>query len=157
MAVICHQSLHSIISENYWYVVKGQTITHVRVCVVGWKEIFQTFIPFFFQYTLTQMGPVAAKQKVESRTDVHWMSESGIIDVFLLTGPTPSDIFKQYSYLTGICMWKYPFLIPLYFLYPMYDHCKLLSVSHHVEFTNNYSSFLRSKHFCSQTHPIQLG
>ncbi|XP_045756238.1 neutral alpha-glucosidase C isoform X9 [Mirounga angustirostris] len=52
------------------------------------------------KYTQTQMGPVAAKQKVRCRTDVHWMSESGIIDVFLLTGPTPSDVFKQYSYLT---------------------------------------------------------
>ncbi|XP_007533682.2 neutral alpha-glucosidase C isoform X2 [Erinaceus europaeus] len=48
-----------------------------------------------------QMGPVAAEQKVKIRTDVHWMSESGIIDVFLLTGPTPTDVFKQYSYLTG--------------------------------------------------------
>ncbi|XP_039744342.1 neutral alpha-glucosidase C isoform X5 [Pteropus medius] len=53
------------------------------------------------KYTLTQMGTVAAKQKVTSRTNVHWMSESGIIDVFLLTGPTPSDVFKQYSSLTG--------------------------------------------------------
>ncbi|XP_026939817.1 neutral alpha-glucosidase C isoform X5 [Sagmatias obliquidens] len=50
---------------------------------------------------LTQTGPVAVRQKVRSQTDVHWMSESGIIDVFLLTGPTPSDVFKQYSYLTG--------------------------------------------------------
>lgn len=49
--------------------------------------------------TSTQMGPVAAKPKV--KTDVRWMSESGIIDVFLLSGPTPSDVFKQYSYLTG--------------------------------------------------------
>ncbi|XP_048188843.1 neutral alpha-glucosidase C isoform X3 [Perognathus longimembris pacificus] len=53
------------------------------------------------EYTFTQMGPTAAKQKVRPRTDVCWMSESGIIDVFLLTGPTPSDVFKQYSYLTG--------------------------------------------------------
>ncbi|XP_010623078.1 neutral alpha-glucosidase C isoform X1 [Fukomys damarensis] len=53
------------------------------------------------EYTLTQVGPAAAKQKVRSRTDVRWISESGIIDVFLLTGPTPSDIFKQYSCLTG--------------------------------------------------------
>ncbi|XP_016000387.2 neutral alpha-glucosidase C isoform X1 [Rousettus aegyptiacus] len=53
------------------------------------------------KYSLTQMGTVAAKQKVRSRTNVHWMSESGIIDVFLLTGPTPSDVFKQYSSLTG--------------------------------------------------------
>ncbi|XP_054421516.1 neutral alpha-glucosidase C [Pteronotus mesoamericanus] len=51
--------------------------------------------------TVTQTGSVAAKQKDRSRTDVHWMSESGIIDVFLLTGPTPSDVFKQYSSLTG--------------------------------------------------------
>ncbi|XP_028363622.1 neutral alpha-glucosidase C [Phyllostomus discolor] len=51
--------------------------------------------------TVTQMGPVAAKQKDSSRTNVRWMSESGIIDVFLLTGPTPSDVFKQYSSLTG--------------------------------------------------------
>ncbi|KAM4829654.1 neutral alpha-glucosidase C isoform 3-T3 [Thomomys bottae] len=54
------------------------------------------------EYTFTQMGPTAAKQKVRPRTDVCWMSESGIIDVFLLTGPTPSDVFKQYSYLTGL-------------------------------------------------------
>ncbi|KAM9646126.1 neutral alpha-glucosidase C isoform 2-T2 [Trichechus inunguis] len=53
------------------------------------------------EYTLTQMGSVAAKQKVRSRADVHWMSESGIIDVFLLMGPTPSDVFRQYSHLTG--------------------------------------------------------
>ncbi|XP_075387015.1 neutral alpha-glucosidase C isoform X1 [Tenrec ecaudatus] len=49
----------------------------------------------------TQMGSVASKTKVKSRADVRWMSESGIIDVFLLTGPTPSDVFKQYSLLTG--------------------------------------------------------
>ncbi|CAK6432330.1 unnamed protein product [Pipistrellus nathusii] len=48
-----------------------------------------------------KMGPVDAKQKNRSRTDVHWMSESGIIDVFLLTGPTPFDVFKQYASLTG--------------------------------------------------------
>ncbi|EGC33095.1 hypothetical protein DICPUDRAFT_49160 [Dictyostelium purpureum] len=31
----------------------------------------------------------------------HWISETGILDVFYLTGPTPSSIFKQYAYLTG--------------------------------------------------------
>ncbi|XP_018420919.1 PREDICTED: neutral alpha-glucosidase AB isoform X1 [Nanorana parkeri] len=35
------------------------------------------------------------------QTDVHWMSESGIVDVFLLLGPSPSDVFKQYASLTG--------------------------------------------------------
>ncbi|KAM4722522.1 neutral alpha-glucosidase AB isoform 4-T4 [Rhinophrynus dorsalis] len=35
------------------------------------------------------------------QTDVRWMSESGIIDVFLLLGPSPYDVFKQYASLTG--------------------------------------------------------
>ncbi|XP_059574387.1 neutral alpha-glucosidase AB isoform X1 [Alligator mississippiensis] len=35
------------------------------------------------------------------QTDVRWMSESGIIDVFLMLGPTPADVFRQYTALTG--------------------------------------------------------
>ncbi len=31
----------------------------------------------------------------------HWISESGEIDVFLLPGPTPKGLMKQYSSLTG--------------------------------------------------------
>jgi len=34
-------------------------------------------------------------------TLTHWISESGIMDVFLLPGPTPADIFSQYARLTG--------------------------------------------------------
>ena len=33
--------------------------------------------------------------------DTHWMSESGIIDVFILLGPSPADVFRQYARLTG--------------------------------------------------------
>nr|XP_031528761.1 neutral alpha-glucosidase C isoform X1 [Vicugna pacos] len=76
-----------------------------RTLGIFWLNASETLVEISTEpavkYTLTQMGPVAAKQKVESRTDVRWMSESGIIDVFLLTGPTPSDVFRQYSYLTG--------------------------------------------------------
>lgn len=35
------------------------------------------------------------------QTDVRWISESGIIDVFLMLGPTPRDVFSQYASLTG--------------------------------------------------------
>ncbi|XP_010569492.1 PREDICTED: neutral alpha-glucosidase AB [Haliaeetus leucocephalus] len=35
------------------------------------------------------------------QTDVRWMSESGIIDVFLLLGPTPAAVAGQYAALTG--------------------------------------------------------
>eukprot|EP01133_Synstelium_polycarpum_P009816 gene9816-11466_t len=33
--------------------------------------------------------------------DSHWFSETGVMDLFFLTGPTPTDIFKQYATLTG--------------------------------------------------------
>lgn len=34
-------------------------------------------------------------------TETHWISESGIMDVFLLPGPTPEAVFGQYARLTG--------------------------------------------------------
>ncbi|KAK7141175.1 hypothetical protein R3I93_015359 [Phoxinus phoxinus] len=35
------------------------------------------------------------------QTDIRWFSESGIIDVFIMLGPKPSDVFLQYASLTG--------------------------------------------------------
>ena len=35
------------------------------------------------------------------RTDTHWISESGVIDVFILLGPKPKDVSRQYAALTG--------------------------------------------------------
>ena len=34
-------------------------------------------------------------------TQTHWISETGILDLFIFLGPTPESIFKQYSALTG--------------------------------------------------------
>ena len=34
-------------------------------------------------------------------TGTHWISESGILDLFILPGPSPADVFRQYSGLTG--------------------------------------------------------
>ena len=42
------------------------------------------------------------------QTDTHWISESGIIDIFLVLGPRPRDVFRQYSSLTGT-----PYLPPV--------------------------------------------
>jgi mannosyl-oligosaccharide alpha-1,3-glucosidase len=33
--------------------------------------------------------------------DTHWLSESGVIDVFIMLGPQPNDVFRQYGRLTG--------------------------------------------------------
>uniref|UniRef100_A0A673L8T6 Neutral alpha-glucosidase AB-like n=1 Tax=Sinocyclocheilus rhinocerous TaxID=307959 RepID=A0A673L8T6_9TELE len=35
------------------------------------------------------------------QTDVRWISESGLIDVFIMLGPKPADVFIQYASLTG--------------------------------------------------------
>mmetsp|Transcript_37728 Transcript_37728/g.84060 ORF Transcript_37728/g.84060 Transcript_37728/m.84060 type:complete len:895 (-) Transcript_37728:499-3183(-) len=34
-------------------------------------------------------------------TSTQWIAESGIVDLFLFVGPTPGDVIKQYSALTG--------------------------------------------------------
>ena len=34
-------------------------------------------------------------------THTHWMAESGLLDVFVMLGPTPKDLSKSYGELTG--------------------------------------------------------
>ncbi|KAM6492577.1 hypothetical protein JOM56_012301 [Amanita muscaria] len=38
----------------------------------------------------------------EDSTEMHWISESGILDLFLMAGPRPEQVFKQYASLTGV-------------------------------------------------------
>jgi mannosyl-oligosaccharide alpha-1,3-glucosidase len=35
------------------------------------------------------------------QVDTHWASEAGIIDIFVMFGPKPNDVFRQYGKLTG--------------------------------------------------------
>lgn len=50
--------------------------------------------------------------KSESSVSAHFMSESGIMDLFVLMGPTPKDTLRQYSSLTG----KSSYVFDYYFL-----------------------------------------
>uniref|UniRef100_G3VWT3 Glucosidase alpha, neutral C n=1 Tax=Sarcophilus harrisii TaxID=9305 RepID=G3VWT3_SARHA len=76
-----------------------------RTIGIFWLNASETLVEINIQptieHTLSPKGSVLAKQKVKPRADVRWMSESGIIDVFILMGPTPAAVFKQYSILTG--------------------------------------------------------
>ncbi|KAF8886032.1 glycoside hydrolase family 31 protein [Infundibulicybe gibba] len=44
---------------------------------------------------------IDVSHSTEKSSQTHWISESGILDLFLMPGPTPADIFAQYSRLTG--------------------------------------------------------
>lgn len=52
------------------------------------------------------------------QTDVRWISESGIIDVFLMLGPTAKDVFSQYASLTGKKMDDWPIASTLNGFFP---------------------------------------
>uniref|UniRef100_A0A8C9ZS90 Glucosidase alpha, neutral C n=1 Tax=Sander lucioperca TaxID=283035 RepID=A0A8C9ZS90_SANLU len=61
--------------------------------------------------------PPVKRRRVEPQTDVHWLSESGVIDCVVLLGPSPQQLFTQYAQLTG-----YQALPPLFAL--GYHQCR---------------------------------
>lgn len=50
---------------------------------------------------LSSIVNMVAGSKDTDAPAAHFMSESGIIDAYILMGPTPGDTFKQYTDLTG--------------------------------------------------------
>ena len=66
------------------------------------------------------MNLVAGIGAEPAHKETHWFSESGLIDVFVMVGPTPRDVSRQYARLTGVtplpqrfalgyhqCRWNY--------------------------------------------------
>ena len=37
----------------------------------------------------------------DSHQQTHWFSEGGIIDLYLMIGPSPKDVVRQYGTITG--------------------------------------------------------
>ena len=58
-------------------------------------------IMFLLQNLLGKLLSYFKSEDEVPQIDTHWMSESGIIDVFILLGPRPYDVYKQYASLTG--------------------------------------------------------
>lgn len=46
-------------------------------------------------------NPLAIGTHAKTNTHSHWISESGLLDVFVFLGPTPKDVTKNYGELTG--------------------------------------------------------
>jgi alpha 1,3-glucosidase len=46
-------------------------------------------------------NPLSLGGKTKTNTHTHWISEGGLLDVFVLLGPTPKDLTAKYGELTG--------------------------------------------------------
>uniref|UniRef100_A0A4W4GGK4 Neutral alpha-glucosidase AB n=1 Tax=Electrophorus electricus TaxID=8005 RepID=A0A4W4GGK4_ELEEL len=66
-----------------------------RTMGIFWLNAAETWVDISSN-TAGETGSSDAPQ-----TDVRWVSESGIIDVFIMLGPRPNDVFAQYASLTG--------------------------------------------------------
>jgi len=73
-------------------------IAHHSAATTGllWLNSAETFIDVSDSSTGGGLLSSGTPQK-----DTHWISESGVIDAYLLPGPTPSALFSQYALLTG--------------------------------------------------------
>ncbi|XP_062503000.1 neutral alpha-glucosidase AB-like isoform X2 [Corticium candelabrum] len=72
---------------------------------VFWHNAAETWVDVSSSTTgksvLSRLMDYFKSEQDMPQIDTHWISESGIIDVFVLFGPKPRDVFRQYSNLTG--------------------------------------------------------
>ncbi|XP_076002875.1 neutral alpha-glucosidase C [Genypterus blacodes] len=89
-----------------------------RTLGVFWLNASETFVKIHYT-TDHQDGqtPPVKMRRIQPQTDVHWLSESGVIDCMVLLGPSPQQLFSQYAQMTG-----YQALPPLFSL--GYHQCR---------------------------------
>ncbi|TDZ39986.1 Glucosidase 2 subunit alpha [Colletotrichum spinosum] len=74
---------------------------HLKDSTVGvfWLNGAETWIDV--TKSESKSNPLALGVGSKTNTHTHWISEAGILDVFVFLGPTPKDITKNYGELTG--------------------------------------------------------
>lgn len=72
---------------------KGSTVG------VFWLNAAETWIDVVKSKSVP--NPLSLGVLGHTDTQTHWISESGILDVFVFLGPTPQDLSRQYGELTG--------------------------------------------------------
>ncbi|XP_069016552.1 neutral alpha-glucosidase C, partial [Embiotoca jacksoni] len=70
---------------------------------VFWLNASETYVNVQYSPAEHQEDetPAEKRRRLQPRTDVHWLSESGVIDCTVLLGPGPAQLFSQYAQLTG--------------------------------------------------------
>ena len=74
---------------------------HRKDSTVGvfWLNSAETWVDIVKAKQLS--NPLSLGSGGATDTETHWMSESGVLDVFIFLGPTPRDTLATYSGLTG--------------------------------------------------------
>ena len=72
---------------------------------VYWQNAAETWVDIAGgsteQNVMSSIVNFVAGARQSEPPSAHFMSESGIVDVFILLGPSPTDVFRQYTDLTG--------------------------------------------------------
>lgn len=74
---------------------------HKKDSTVGvfWLNAAETWVDIVKAKLST--NPLSLGIGAKTDTETHWFSESGLLDIFVFLGPTPKDIIRSYSDLTG--------------------------------------------------------
>ncbi|KAK7421328.1 glucosidase II [Neonectria punicea] len=85
---------------------------------VFWLNVAETWVDI--TKGKDNVNPLSLGLKSKTSTHTHWISEAGLLDVFVFMGPTPADLTKAYGELTGFtampqefalgyhqCRWNY--------------------------------------------------
>ncbi|XP_070495450.1 neutral alpha-glucosidase AB [Chironomus tepperi] len=72
---------------------------------IYWQNAAETWVDIAGtaseQNVMESIVSFVAGSRQQDAPSAHFISESGIIDVFVMLGPSPNDAFKQYTALTG--------------------------------------------------------
>lgn len=68
---------------------------------VFWMNSAETWIDIYNRTTKKDALSMVMSES-EEEAAAHFMSESGIVNTFILLGETPQNTFKQYTDLTGV-------------------------------------------------------
>ncbi|XP_067640752.1 neutral alpha-glucosidase AB isoform X2 [Eurosta solidaginis] len=74
-----------------------------RTAGVFWHNAAETWVDIYTAESnvVSSIVNFVSGSRKSDPLAAHFMSESGVIDAFILLGPTPLDAFKQYTSLTG--------------------------------------------------------
>ncbi|GAB6021663.1 hypothetical protein CHUAL_004245 [Chamberlinius hualienensis] len=83
------------------YMVAHSEVSTVGLLWLNAAEMWVDIAPSSEQNVVLSIVDFVKGQTRIPQMDTHWFAETGILDFFFFLGPTPADVTRQYSYLTG--------------------------------------------------------